>query len=126
MSHFEAVIFRFMPDAGTGEALNIGLAMVTDGSFLTVSASPMDWERVKRAFPTADVATLGRLLARAMRRLDAHLLRRRGADRWAAIANFSQSINDDCIRPSDPIEGETDDIMETFDRLKRRYLPVHT
>jgi hypothetical protein len=119
MSHFEAVIFRFTPDAGTGEALNVGLTMVTEGGSFAVSASARDWKRVEHAFPT-----LRRSLARAMRRLDAHIRWKRGTDRWAAVANLSQLLKDDCIRPSEPIEGETDDIMETFDRLKHRYMPV--
>lgn len=67
---FEAVVFRYMPDEGSGEFLNLGLAMRTsDGRFFEVKLTE-GWTRITSAFPSAHVPTIKALFGQIRSALD--------------------------------------------------------
>jgi len=125
---FEAVVFRYVPDQGSGEALNVGVAMrTTDGTYFRVKLLD-SWTRITNAFPAAHAPTIRATFSRvrdALERLSSpHPL-------LPFPSSFAEDLrrlvpsSDGFIQWSSPLEGETSDPEATFARLMERYVNLH-
>lgn len=120
---FEAAVLRFAPDEGSGEALNVGLAMRTRDGGVRVELAE-SWRRVTDAFPEAHAPTIRATFARVKSALEKF-------DREAVLPGYTcldaelrrlVPSPDGFMKWSEPIEGETDDAAGTFRRLMHRYV----
>ncbi len=124
-SLFEAVVFRFVPDEGSGEALNVGLALRTEaGEFFKAELADKAWKRISDAFPDTHAATIRTSFMRvrnALEKLD-------GKRCIPGITNLDKELRqivpspDGFLKWSETIEGETEDANATFRRLMYRYV----
>lgn len=128
MRPFEAIIFRYMPDEGSGEALNVGLAMrLRDGTFFD-AAWIESWRRVTDAFPATHTPTVRHAVMGIQERLESTFtpdqaqLDSGGLE--AELHRIAPSP-DGAIQWTTAIEGVTGDPAKTFARLKQRYLEQH-
>ncbi len=123
-SLFEAVVFRFVPDEGAGESLNVGLAMRTEHGFFRVKLLE-SWKRVTDAFPTAHGPTLRATFAKvrdSLNALDTAQTPLEGITDLAVELKRLVPFPDGYLKWSDTIDGETDEPEATFQRLVYRYV----
>lgn len=122
MKEFEAVVLRFVPDQGSGEALNVGVAMRTvDGAYYDFKQLT-SFARVTSAFPHVHAPSLRSLL----RAVD--VATRRSLDGKLPLATLGEALRslvpdpDGSIQWSDPIRGVTPDAPATFAGLFDRFV----
>jgi len=125
---FEAVVFRYVPDEGAAESLNVGLAMRTEGgNFFRVRLAD-SWKRITDAFPTAHGPTIRSTFAHvrdALDRLESEALVMPGMTTLADELRRLVPSPDGYLKWSETIEGVTNDPDETFKRLMFRYVEQH-
>jgi hypothetical protein len=124
---FEAVILRFAPDLGSGEALNVGVAMRTpDGSFFDLRCLS-GLTRITGAFPEAH----GPTVRMVFRQLDA-AFRKTFSEGLLPLTSLSDELRrvapdpDGGLQWSEPIAGVTSNARQTFEALYQRYVDRHT
>jgi hypothetical protein len=119
---FEAVLLRYVPDEGTGEQLNVGVAMRTlDGHFFDVALVD-SWTRITAAFPATHAPTVRAAFLRLARGL-----RDRFDEEHFPLTSLSQEVAalvscDGAVRCSPVLEGTTTDAAATFRRLMARHV----
>lgn len=121
---FEAVVFRFVPDEGAGESLNVGLAMRTESGFFRVKLLE-SWKRITDAFPMAHGPTLRATFIKvrdSLNALDTGVALVPGVSDLGVELKRLVPSPDGYLKWSETIEGETDDPPATFDRLLYRYV----
>lgn len=126
-ARFEAVILRFVPDIGSGETLNVGVAMRTvDGAFFDVR-----WTgglgRVTGAFPEAHAPSIRFALNHI-----GSAIRKVFGDGRVSFPALDQTLDrelrhiipdaDGTIQWSEAISGATDNPRATFDGLYERFV----
>lgn len=124
---FEAVVLRFVPDAGAGEALNVGVAVRTlDGHFFDLECLT-GLTRITGAFPDVHPPTV----RAACRQLGATVRKALG-DQPLPLSTLTEELRraapdpDGALQWSDPIQGVTADPRKTFEALRARYVDRHT
>jgi len=128
MTPFEAIVFRYMPDEGAGELLNVGLAMrACDGTFFKVELID-SWTRVTDAFPSAHARTVRQVFVRLRDALNTSA--RNGQAALIATRLEEELLRlvpspDGSVKWSPAIEGATADMTQTFRRLMFRYVEQH-
>lgn len=64
---FQAVIVRVCPDVASGEALNVGVALISKDAAFAGALFANDFNRVSVAFPTVSISRLQKAIRRLQR-----------------------------------------------------------
>lgn len=118
LRELEFYLFRYVPNAVSGEFINIGLMMWEPGENLEAFADirfRQDWNRVLQFDPEADIAFL------AAASSEICLLVNNSADRAGAIRKFEHALSN-TIQLSEPSPIRCANPAREMERLMRMYL----
>ncbi|HEY2344502.1 MAG TPA: DUF3037 domain-containing protein [Xanthomonadaceae bacterium] len=120
-SGYSYATIRYVHDAVSGEALNVGVALLAADGKKFQFRIPSTFLRVKGAFPDANLASIRESLNSIERSMEKYMQVRSGA---TLVEMFSSLLPEDegSIRVSKPGVGLTTDLAKTADELLERFI----
>jgi hypothetical protein len=125
----QALIVRYAPDPAAGEALNIGVVVLSPRHGFMGSRFIEKWKRLMQAFPEADATHLRRVASAIERSCSKHfgahpdqLLLQPPADEVVIAFDAAIPRDDASIMRSEALSGVTSDPERTLNELFERFV----
>lgn len=120
---FEAMVVRYTPAQGLGEALNVAVVMRTDDGKLFNHDTTKNWKRVAEAFPDVDEESLRENVRALIRAVDAVRSEVGNSTKLQELLRVVMPTLDGSLQV-EFVAGATSAPSAAFQRLRDRYLAL--